>query len=295
MRILIIYTIVFASILLLSCNKAKSSKFRADNGIVFDTIFVNKQHFLKGDSSKSSCNIRIKFVYPVSSKYANLDSLQQIFVNRFFGSAYDSLDVQEAVNKYVDGFILNYEQDAATFQKTWNNANTDDIFAPVFTHDDDMKLISEKFYPYNETLSDTVFYNAYGILSFQVKQTNNKGGATTFYSFQDHSLDLNRMEMLTENDIFRSGYDTALQPIFQASLMEQNNVKKLEELEDLGYFGVDEIVPNKNFLVNNKGITYTFNRGEYSAYQLDAPVVFIPYQSIKSLLRDNSPVSNLSK
>ena len=28
-------------------------------------------------------------------------------------------------------------------------------------------------------------------------------------------------------------------------------------------------------LLTDKGITYTYNKGEYSAYQLDAPEVFI--------------------
>lgn len=295
MRVFLIYLSVIVSLFILSCNGAKNSKFRADNGIVFDTIVVDKQYFLKNDSTKHSCSIHINFVYPVYSKYADLDSLQRIFIKRFLGASYDSLTVQDAVNKYVANFIASYEEDVATFQKTLNNFGSDDIFAPVFTHDEDISQISERYYSYKEELSDSIFFNARGVLSFQVKQSNNKGDAATFNSYQNYNIDLNRLTIITENDIFTSSYDMALQPIFQASLMEQNKVNNLVDLADIGYFGVDEIVPNRNFLINDKGIIYTFNKGEYSAYQLEAPVVFIPYQQIKSLLRENSPVSIFSK
>lgn len=295
MRAFLIYIYIIASLLLMSCNGAKNSKFRADNGIVFDTIVVDKQFFFKNDSTKPSCSIHIKFVHPVSSKYGDLDSLQRIFIKRFFGPAYDSLNVQTAVDKYVANFVASYEEDVATFQKTLNSSGSDDIFAPVFSHDEDVSQVSEKYYSYKEELSDSIFYNAHGVLSFQVKQCNNKGNAVTFDSYQNYNIDLNRLEIITEDDIFTAGYDTALQPIFQASLMEQNSVDNLVDLADIGYFGVDEIVPNRNFMINDKGITYVFNKGEYSAYQLDAPVVFIPYQLIKSLLRENTTVSTFVK
>ncbi len=295
MRKYILYVFVLTAVFLVSCNNIKNSKFRADNGIVFDTISVNRQHFLEGDTANSSCKIEIDFVYPASSKYADVDSLQRIFINRFFGSAYDSLSAQEAVDKYVASYIANYEKDALTFKETLQGDYNTDIFTPVFGHDDDMNNLPEKFYSYNESLSDSVFYNAYGILSFQVKQSNNKGGDAVFNSYQNYVINLETMDMLTENDIFKPGYDTALRQYLQTSLMEQNSVKSINDLEDLGYFGIAEIIPNKNFLVNNKGIRYTFNKGEYSAYQLNAPEVFIPYNSVNSLLRDNSIVSNLAK
>ncbi len=74
-------------------------------------------------------------------------------------------------------------------------------------------------------------------------------------------INLNTGQQVTENEIFNAGYDIALQSLIIASLLDKNNVKTVEELEDLGYFGVLEIVPNKNFLLNDKGIIYTYNKG----------------------------------
>ncbi len=117
----------------------------------------------------------------------------------------------------------------------------------------------------------------------------------SYETVRNYVLDLSSGELMAEGDIFSAGYDLALRPILQGSLLEAHGVKSVQELEDLGFFGIDEIVPNKNFLINDKGITYTFNKGEYSAYQLQVPEVFIPYTAVRSLLRENSVVSKLAR
>ena len=117
----------------------------------------------------------------------------------------------------------------------------------------------------------------------------------SYETVRNYVLNLSTSELMTEGDIFSAGYDMALRPVIQNALLEANGVKTIKELEDLGFFGIDEIVPNRNFLITDKGITYTFNKGEYSAYQLQVPEVFIPYSAIRSLLRDNSIASKLSR
>ena len=107
-------------------------------------------------------------------------------------------------------------------------------------------------------------------------------------------IDVNSGQQVLENELFRAGYDQALQNLIIASLLEENSVKSVDELEDLGFFGIREIIPNKNFLLTDQGIIYTYNKGEYSAYQLDAPEVFIPYTAIRSLLRDYTPAAKLA-
>jgi hypothetical protein len=77
--------------------------------------------------------------------------------------------------------------------------------------------------------------------------------------------------------------------------MEQNDVRSILELEELGFFGIEEMLPNNNFLLNNLGIIYRFNKGEYSAYQLDAPEIFIPFELLKPILKENSIIRNITK
>jgi hypothetical protein len=104
---------------------------------------------------------------------------------------------------------------------------------------------------------------------------------------------LKTSSLLTEDSIFNEGYEKMLNIIFKDKLLEANAVETIDQLENLGYFGIEEIMPNNNFLVDDKGITYTFNKGEYSALQLDEINIFIPYEEITDILKENAPISAL--
>ena len=51
-------------------------------------------------------------------------------------------------------------------------------------------------------------------------------------------------------------YQDNLARILVDQIAKQNNVSDAKELENIGFFSVDEIFPNGNFLVDETGITY---------------------------------------
>lgn len=277
-----------------SCNNTGRSMFKADNGLRYDTIAISENYHLEGDTAKPSCNIDLFFVYPIKNSKMDTQELQKLFVQNVFGLAYDSLSPSRAAESYVRNYIDNYKNDAKTYGETADEIAQLNELIPDVQIDDSEQAIEQYFYSYYENLSDSIVYDKHDVLSFQVKQSNNKGGVNSYNSYRNYVLNLRSGTLITENDIFNAGYDTALQTIFMNVLFEQNNVKTVAQLEELGFFGVEEMMPNRNFLVNDKGITYTFNKGEYSAYQLKAPVIFIPYSSVRSLLRENTVVSKLA-
>lgn len=288
------FTAVLLSSLLFSCNNNKNSLFKVGNGVEFDTINIEKRYFLDNNLENPSCNLTLNFIYPKSIDNFDAQAARSVFLRAVIGVSYDSLSVQEAVDGYVRNYIGNYKNDAEIYKVNKPlQEHTSDTLDGLFIGADDPGYLPEVFYSYYETLSDTIVYNQYGIISFQVRQINNKGGRMSYETVKNYVLDLSSGELMSEGDIFSAGYDLALRPILQNALLEANDVKSIQELEDLGFFGVDEIMPNKNFLITDKGITYTFNKGEYSAYQLQIPQVFIPYPAVRSLLRENSIVSKL--
>lgn len=247
-----------------------------DNNIEFDTIHSVRNYHIDDDSTQSSCNLKLTFIYP--SSYENpqiLDSLQRIFIACYFNESYVGLTPQEATKNYEDSYVESYKEDVR-------------IFAQDRVHEHDTPEVYSSYYEMDE---NRVFFNKGGILSFQVSQTNNKGGASSFDILRNYVIDVRMPRLLTENDIFNEGYERVLGVIFQDYLLNANKTKKLSELEDLGYFGLEEMIPNGNFLLDDKGITYIFNKGEYSAYKAGAITIFIPYKDIRSLLKENSPIS----
>jgi hypothetical protein len=277
-----------------SCSNALNKEKAAQWSVELDTIQVARRSYLKGDTANPYCDISVEFVYPISSNGANVEVLQEFFTQNMLGNAFAEMLPEAAVEAYVKSYIDDYTYDAETYResvadmKEWN-----ELIPDAGLHDQEQRG-SGDFYSYYESLVNRIVYNRHGVISFQVEQSNSKGGATSFVSFRNWVVDVNSGKQVTENELFRAGYDQALQKLIISSLLEQNGVKSVEELEDLGFFGVQEIVPNRNFLLTEKGITYTYNKGEYSAYQLDAPEVFIPYSAIRSLLRENTPAAKLA-
>lgn len=294
-RKLIFSLLLLVIMLMVSCGNSGSSKIKAENEISFDTISINKRQHLDNDSTRPFCDISVNFVYPVKSAKTNLDTLQRFFVSNMFGPSFEDLKPLAAVEAYISNYIDNYSHDAYTYSESVSDMEELNALIPGIDVDDSEHEIDKLFYSYYESLSDSITFNQHGILSFQIKQSNSKGESASYYvSYSNHVINLNTGDQITEFDIFNAGYDKALQGLIITSLLEQNGVKTIDELEDLGFFGINEIVPNKNFLLNDKGIIYTYNKGEYSAYQLTAPQVFIPYNVIRSLLRENTIVSKLA-
>lgn len=282
-------------LLSIGCNQSSKSVSTKDNQIKFDTLVVEKKHFLRNDTSSPFCELNVEFIYPIESSKVNLKRLQQLFIRSTLGRNYDDLSPEEAINQYVNNFVKNYETDAKIFDEDlFDLENHPNLIPQNMDEIDEDELRSNEFYSYHETLTNKVHFNQNNLLSFQVNQLNNKGGSATYSSYNNYVINLNTADLLSENDIFTPGYDVALQQLFANILLQQNEVKSISDLEDLGYFGIQEIMPNRNFLIDNEGITYTFNKGEYSAYPLSAPIIFIPFNDLKTVLRNNTVVSKLA-
>lgn len=290
-----IVIITWVSIIAISCNNDNKSTFTKENLVQFDTLIVNKKHHLRNDSANPSCELNVQLVFPIESGKSDLKKLQQLFIHETLGQIFENLTPYEAVDQYVENFIKNYEADARIFDEEMIELENHPTLIPQTKDEEhENELQSNIFYTYYESLSNKIHFNQSNLLSFQVNQSNNKGEAATYSSFNNFVINLNTGSLVTENDIFVPGYDVALQQLFANSLMQQNEVKSISDLEDLGYFGIQEIMPNRNFLINNEGITYTFNKGEYSAYPLSAPEVFIPFNELKMLLKPNTVVSKIA-
>lgn len=279
-----------------ACN-TKKSNIPQDNDVVFDTLYLSQQMFLDNDPSKSSCNLEIRLVYPVASKKMNIDTLTNLWTSCIFGQSNTGISLQQAAKSYIDTYFQRYRQDAENFRenrfdKDPLSALTDSSYSTLEEEADEPR---SEFYSYYETLTDTVTYNQNDLISLQVRSVSNKGGSESYETFRNFVIDLKTGNILSEKDIFIEGYEPQLRRIIINKLLKQNGVNDISELEQLGYFGVNEIVPNRNFLIDAKGITFIFNKGEYSAYLISAPVIFIPYEEIRHLLRENTTVWKLAE
>ncbi len=248
------------------------TKKASENSITFDSISVEKAYHLLDNPDNPNCNLEIKFVYP--RKYSDkevLKNLQRQFVSSYFGENYEQLSPEEAVRKYTDDYLAAYK-------------DLEEDYKAEVAKSDETPVGS--WFSYYEMSSDDIAFNQDDIISYTVSFENYTGGAHGAHSYNNHVVNLKTGKPITEEEIFVDNYQDNLARILVDQIAKQNNVSDAKELENIGFFSVDEIFPNGNFLVDETGITYSFNEYEN---------VHLPYKEIRYLLRDDSPISQLIK
>lgn len=256
------------------------AKKTADNDITFDSISVDKTYHLLENPENPNCNLQINFTFP--AQYDNKDILKKVqkqFVSSYFGDSYETLSPEEATAKYTEDYLNSYKE------------LTDEYKAELAKADD---TPVGAWFSYYEMSSDDIAYNKNDIISYTVNFENYTGGAHGAHSFTNHVINLKTGNPITEEDIFVDGYQEDLAQILIDRIAKQNSLDDVKELENIGFFSIDEIFPNGNFLIDDNGITYTYNEYEIAAYVVGATNVHLPYEEIQHLLKKESPIAHLA-
>jgi hypothetical protein len=204
--------------------------------------------------------------------------VQQQFVAGVFGDEYVRFTPKEAAEKYANDYIAAYKAEEKDFQLDQENHESNSL---------------EAWYSHNETTNNQIVYNQHDLLSFVVFTEYFKGGAHNAHTYANRVIDLKTGRRIAENEIFVDDYQADLAKNIVDGIALFHDVA-VAELENIGFFDVDEIVPNRNFYVDETGITYTFNEYEIAAYVVGPVTVKIPYEKIWYLLRRDSPVSHIA-
>ena len=266
------------SVFVSGCNIG--TKKTTDNDVTFDSISVDKTYHLLENPENPNCNLQINFTYP--AKYDNKDILkkiQQQFVYSYFGDGYENLSPEEATAKYTEDYLNNYKDLEDEYKAEVAKADETPVGA---------------WFSYFEMSSNDIAYNKNDILSYTVNFENYTGGAHGAHSFTNHVIDMKTGNPIKEDDIFIEGFQEDLAQILIDRIAKQNTVENPKELENIGFFSIDEIFPNGNFLIDDNGITYTFNEYEIAAYVVGATNVHLPYEEIQYLLKKESPIAHLA-
>ena len=266
------------SVFVSGCNIG--TKKTTDNDVTFDSISVDKTYHLLENPENPNCNLQINFTYP--AKYDNKDILkkiQQQFVYSYFGDGYENLSPEEATAKYTEDYLNNYKDLEDEYKAEVAKADETPVGA---------------WFSYFEMSSDDIAYNKNDILSYTVNFENYTGGAHGAHSFTNHVIDMKTGNLIKEDDIFIEGFQEDLAQILIDRIAKQNTVENPKELENIGFFSIDEIFPNGNFLIDDNGITYTFNEYEIAAYVVASTNVHLPYEEIQYLLKKESPIAHLA-
>lgn len=269
---------VMASILALclgSCSgisHQKPAKLR-DSVILGQIEVRDTTSYLLNGSDKCKIFAEASIEYP--KLYLNPEQtgkLQRLFSEVVLDIPSDSvpLPLTNAFNRYVENQLSQYVN---------NNASIGE----------DTEVDYEPVYNYNTIIKITVPFNENGILNFCKTETTKKNGKVTTTRHYYYTIDLNNMTRVELNNLFTDEAISDISDMLKSKLMAQLNVKNADELNDMGYFNIDNLVANNNFYLTEDGLTWNYLPRELSV--IDEVQISLSYDSLSAYIQDSSVLS----
>lgn len=280
MKILFFKSFILSFLIFTIIGCSNSSTKVVENNIQFDSLAVDKIYHMMDIETNPGCSIQIKFIYPTNFNDKKILSLlQQQFIACYFGEDYANLTPKDAANRYMEYYIDDFKQQEK------------DFLADQHNHQEEP---DESWYSSNETSNNQIVYNQNNLISLVINKEYYKGGAHNAHSHLNYVFNLETGKRIMESEIFIDDYQDDLATIIIREIAALNNVNEANDLENIGFFNINEIYPNRNFYVDAKGINYTFNEYEIAAYVVGPVFVHLPYEKIQHLLRKDSPIANIA-
>ena len=103
-----------------------------------------------------------------------------------------------------------------------------------------------------------------------------------------YSFDVETQTYIDVNRLFREDAVADVCQLLKQQLLKQNNATGNEQLNDLGYFNVENITVSRNFYFDDKGVTWSYLPNELAVEAVGEPKITIPYSDLKDYLCDDS-------
>ena len=275
---LTLFILLSVTALLFSCSKFKSGK----GGDGKPAVAVKTQRlsdtsgFTMSNGERCSIIADATIDYPVkAAEGVAIDSLQRLFAAYVLESG-DSLSLQEAMRQVVANSMHQYD---------FMEGPADDN---VVTEDDGMITLK-----YATSTRVTPVYNKNGVVTFERVDVVKKNDKVTSVTHRYYSFDVENQTCIDLNNLFRDDAFADVCQLLKAQLLKQNNVTGNEQLNDLGYFNVENITVTHNFYFDENGVTWSYLPNELAVEAVGEPKITIPYGDLKDALCDDSIIERL--
>jgi hypothetical protein len=272
------------TLLLNSCGSANYDVM--EDGVALDSVVVEKSYHMADVEENPACTVRIRFVFPVKLEdQVILTSAQQQFVLYCLGQEYMTLAPNEAVEKYMADYIGSFKKTEENFLmlQAKNKSEHEEQWENVKYEWSSIRLIDNQ-----------ITFNRMGLISF-VARTTFDGKQHSQIHCTAKSISLHTGKTITEMDLFVPDFQDDMKRILVESLALSYDVDDANELQVKRGIFSENVKPNQNFFVDDRGVTYVFNENEI-AYNADGGEisVHVPYQKIRHLLRDSTVIVPLA-
>lgn len=267
------------TMLVLSCGK--SGKGKAGDGK--PAVALKSQHLSDNSSFALSngerCTITAEATidYPVAERNgSNVDSLQRLFAAYVLESG-DTLSLQDAMRQVVSNSMHQYDFMEGPVDDEGAAQSVDD--APTLRYATSTRV--------------TPIYNKNGVVTFERVDVVKKNDEVTSVTHRYYSFDVETQTFIDVNRLFRDDAVADVCQMLRQQLLTQNNATGNEQLNDMGYFNVENITVSRNFFFDDNGVTWSYLPNELAVEAVGEPRITIPYNQLEAFLSDDSIIERL--
>ena len=272
-KVISLFILLSITGLLFSCNK--TGKEHGGDGKLAVKVktqqLSDESGFTMSNGERCTITSEATIDYPVSTgEGAAVDSLQRLFAAYVLESG-DTLTLNEAMRQVVANSLHQYD-----FMREPANKDEGD-------ESDDASVLK-----YATSTRVTPIYNQNGVVTFERVDVVKKNDKVSSITHRYYSFDVATQTYIDVSNLFRDDAVADVCQLLRQQLMAQNNVTGNEQLNDLGYFNVENITVTRNFYFDENGVTWSYLPNELAVEAVGEPKITIPYGDLKASMCDGS-------
>lgn len=270
--------LIFTIFLLVSCGKSHSGgNGKGTAAVTVKSVQLNdNSSFTMSNGERCTIIADATIEYPIATTSGiAVDSVQRLFAAYVLESG-DTLSLNDAMRQVVANSMHQYD-----FMNEPTNDNGND-------EDDDISTLK-----YATSTRVSPIYNKNGVVTFERVDIVKKNDKVTSVTHRYFSFDVENQAYIELNQIFREDAIADVCQLLKQKLLKQNNASGNEQLNDLGYFNVENITVTHNFYFDENGMTWCYLPNELAVEALGEPKITIPYGDLSSALCENSIIDRL--
>ena len=279
-KYLSLFIMLSFTMLLCSCGKSAAKKaIDSKPAITLKSQRLNdKSSFKLSNGDRCTIIADATIDYPAASgEGMAVDSLQRLFAAYVLESG-DSLSLQEAMRQVVANSMHQY-----------------DFMDEPMDEDEVAEEEELSTLTYATSTRITPIYNKNGIVTFERVDVVKKNDKVNSVTHRYYSFDVETQTYIDVNRLFRDDAIADVCQLLKQQLLKQNNATGNEQLNDMGYFNVENITVSRNFYFDDNGMTWSYLPNELAVEAVGEPRITIPYNQLKDFLCEESIIERFLK
>lgn len=271
---------LFATISLLMLMSLAFSSCKGNGAATMTTDSIVKEDAFK-KSNGELCKIKTTVVIYYPEEYKDkgaTQELNELFCKSVLKAPDNVKDIKTALNHYAKSII------------SQNSPLEVDENAPSYSDEDFEDIDVDNF---EISVRITEVYNKNDLISFCCEKIVKKNNKETSVSHHYVNLDLKTMKKLTYRDLFLNDRDELITQMLRSKLMEQEGVKDEEELNNLGYFNLQNLYVTNNFYFSDNGITWCFEPGVIAVPAIGETSLLLPFEELMRFKCEDSALNRI--